>query len=90
MFSLIISSIFDGYNFLYLTNSFDLTILIKSDINKRKQRVLGRGVTKEYFNLMNKKQMNQNTKSLLSDFTIHNNSSILNLRLNIIRLLNNI
>ena len=73
-----------------LTNSFDLTIFIKSDLNKRKQRVLERGVTKEYFNLMNKKQMNQNTKSLLSDFTIHNNSSILNLRLNIIRLLNNI
>ena len=37
---------------------------------------------------MNKKQFNENTKSNLSDFTIQNNGSILNLRLNIIKLLN--
>ena len=61
---------------------------VGSDINKRKERVLKRGVSKEYFNLMNKKQFNENIKSHLSDFTIQNNGSILNLRLNIIKLLN--
>jgi dephospho-CoA kinase len=71
-----------------LARSFDLIIFIKADINKRKERVLKRGVSKEYFNLMNKKQFNENTKSNLSDFTIQNNGSILNLRLNIIKLLN--
>jgi dephospho-CoA kinase len=71
-----------------LARSFDLIIFIKADINKRKERVLKRGVSKEYFNLMNKKQFNENTKSNLSDFTIQNNGSILNLRLNVIKLLN--
>ena len=42
----------------------------------------------EYFKLMDGKQINQNTKYILSDYTIQNNSSILNLRLNIIKLLN--
>jgi dephospho-CoA kinase len=71
-----------------LARSFDLIIFIKADINKRKERVLKRGVSKEYFILMNKKQFNENTKSNLSDFTIQNNGSILNLRLNVIKLLN--
>ena len=71
-----------------LARSFDLIIFIKADINKRKERVLKRGASEEYFNLMNKKQINENTKSHLSDFTIQNNGSILNLRLNIIKLLN--
>ena len=71
-----------------LSQSFDLIIFIQSDINKRKERVLKRGVTSEYFKLMDGKQINQNTKYILSDYTIQNNSSILNLRLNIIKLLN--
>ena len=71
-----------------LSQTFDLIIFIQSDINKRKERVLKRGVTSEYFKLMDGKQINQNTKYILSDYTIQNNSSILNLRLNIIKLLN--
>lgn len=71
-----------------LARSFDIIIFIKADINKRRVRVLKRGASKEYFNLMTKKQFNENKKSHLSDFTIQNNGSILNLRLNIIKLLN--
>ena len=70
-----------------LAHSFDLTVFIKSDVIKRKKRVLKRGVSQNYFNLMNYKQMNQNQKELLADYTITNNGSILNLRLNIITLL---
>ncbi len=73
-----------------LSKDFDLTIFIKSDITKRKKRVLARGVSVNYFNLMNKKQINQNKKELLSDYIISNNSSVLNLRINIIKLLNTI
>ena len=54
---------------------------------KRKQRVLSRGVSANYFNLMNQRQIKENIKQNLSDFTINNNGSILNLRLNIIKLL---
>ena len=70
-----------------LSQSFDLIIFIQSDI-KKKGKGIKRGVTSEYFKLMNGKQINQNTKYILSDYTIQNNSSILNLRLNIIKLLN--
>tara|TARA_Y100000996_G_scaffold400023_1_gene369605 strand:+ start:548 stop:1105 length:558 start_codon:yes stop_codon:yes gene_type:complete len=71
-----------------LISNFDLIIFIKSDTNKRQKRVMGRGVSKKYFDLMNKKQINQNTKENLADYVIKNNGSILNLRLNIIKLLN--
>ena len=47
-------------------------------------------MSNEYFDLMNKKQLNQDQKELLADHTITNNSSVLNLRLNIIKLLSNI
>jgi dephospho-CoA kinase len=73
-----------------LSKDFDLAIFIKADTTKRKKRVLARGVSDEYFDLMNKKQLNQDQKELLADHTITNNSSVLNLRLNIIKLLSNI
>ena len=73
-----------------LSKDFDLAIFIKADTTKRKKRVLARGVSNEYFDLMNKKQLNQDQKELLADHTITNNSSVLNLRLNIIKLLSNI
>ena len=73
-----------------LSKDFDLTIFIKADTSKRKKRVLARGVKDEYFDLMNKKQINQYQKELLADHTITNNSSVLNLRLNIIKLLSKI
>ena len=73
-----------------LSKDFDLAIFIKADTTKRKKRVLDRGVSNEYFDLMNKKQLNQDQKELLADHTITNNSSVLNLRLNIIKLLSNI
>ena len=71
-----------------LSHDFDYTIFIRATSIKRKQRVLSRGTSANYFNLMNQKQINENIKQNLSDFTINNNGSILNLRLNIIKLLN--
>ena len=73
-----------------LSKDFDLTIFIKADTSKRKKRVLARGVKEEYFDLMNRKQLHQDQKDLLADHTITNNSSVLNLRLNIIKLLSKI
>ena len=73
-----------------LSKEFDLTIFIKADTSKRKKRVLARGVKEAYFDLMNRKQLNQDQKVLLADHTITNNSSVLNLRLNIIKLLSKI
>jgi len=70
-----------------LTQDFDATIFISANPTKRKQRVLSRGASTNYFQLMNKKQLKENIKENLSDFTIDNNGSILNLRLNIIKLL---
>ena len=71
-----------------LSNDFDITIFVKSDLNKRKQRVLKRGASEDYFSLMNNKQIKENVKKIKSTFTIENNGSILNLHLNIIKLLN--
>ena len=71
-----------------LTQNFDATIFISTNPTKRKLRVLSRGATTNYFQLMNQKQLKENIKDNLSDFTINNNGSILNLRLNIIKLLN--
>ena len=71
-----------------LSRDYNVTIFIKADINKRRQRVLNRGVNKNYFTLMNNKQINENIKKIKSTFTLDNNGSILNLRLNIIKLLN--
>ena len=71
-----------------LSRDYNVTVFIKADINKRMQRVLNRGVSKNYFTLMNSKQINENIKKNKSTFTIDNNGSILNLRLNIIKLLN--
>ncbi|MDB0031793.1 dephospho-CoA kinase [Alphaproteobacteria bacterium] len=70
-----------------LAQDFDGTIFINSNILIRKKRVLQRGVTEQYFHLMNQKQLKENIKKNLSDLTIDNNGSILNLRLNIIKLL---
>jgi len=70
-----------------LSQDFNYTIFISSTPKKRKQRVLSRGVSVNYFNLMNQRQIKENIKQNLSDFTINNNGSILNLRLNIIKLL---
>ena len=70
-----------------LSKDFNYTIFINATPKKRKQRVLSRGASANYFNLMNQKQIKENTKQNLSDFTINNNGSILNLRLNIIKLL---
>ena len=70
-----------------LSRDFDYTVFVSANLTKRKQRVLSRGASANYFNLMNKKQLNENIKEILSDFTINNNGSILNLRLNIIKLL---
>ena len=71
-----------------LFNHFNVTIFVNADTSKRKQRVLNRGVSENYFKLMNNKQIKENIKKNKSTFTVTNNSSILNLRLNIIRLLN--
>ena len=71
-----------------LSQDFDRIIFISATLTKRKQRVLSRGGSVNYFNIMNQKQLKANIKENLSDFTINNNSSILNLRLNIIKLLN--
>ena len=71
-----------------LFNNFNVTVFVNSDTIKRKQRVLKRGVTEDYFKLMNNKQIKENIKRNKSTFTINNNGSILNLRLNIIKLLN--
>ena len=71
-----------------LFNNFNVTVFVNSDTNKRKQRVLNRGVSEEYFKLMNNKQIKENIKKNKSTFTVNNNGSILNLRLNVIKLLN--
>jgi len=71
-----------------LLKKYDLIVFIKSDLKKRQKRVLARGVSSKYFDLMNKKQINQNQKELLANYTIVNNNSLLNLRLNVIKLLN--
>ncbi len=71
-----------------LSHDYNVTVLIKADLNKRRERVLNRGVSKNYFTLMNGKQINENIKKNKSTFTLDNNGSILNLRLNIIKLLN--
>ena len=71
-----------------LFNNFNVTVFVNSDTTKRKQRVLRRGVTENYFKLMNNKQIKENIKKNKSTFTVNNNGSILNLRLNIIKLLN--
>ena len=71
-----------------LSRDFDYTVFISATSTRRKQRVLSRGASANYFNLMNRKQLKENIKENLSDFTINNNGSILNLRLNIIKLLN--
>ena len=70
-----------------LAQNFDGTIFISTNILIRKKRVLKRGVTEQYFYLMNRKQLKENIKKDLSDLTISNNGSILNLRLNVIKLL---
>jgi len=70
-----------------LNSFYDKVIFIKSDCNKRLQRVMQRGVSKDYFYLMNKRQMNQNIKSIQSDFTILNNGSKLDLYNQIQRLI---
>ena len=73
-----------------LTQDFDATIFISANPIKRKLRVLSRGASINYFQLMNQKQLKENIKENLSDFTINNNGSILNLRLNIIKLLHSL
>ena len=70
-----------------LAQDFDGTIFINTNILIRKKRVLQRGATDQYFHLMNQKQLKENIKKNLSDQTINNNGSILNLRLNVINLL---
>ena len=70
-----------------LSQNFNYTIFISATPKKRKQRVLSRGVSANYFNLMNRRQIKENIKQNLSDFTINNNGSMLNLHLNIIKLL---
>ena len=70
-----------------LSQNFDYTIFVSATPINRKRRVLSRGATADYFNLMNQKQIRESVKENLSDFTINNNGSILNLRLNIIKLL---
>ncbi len=71
-----------------LFNNFNVTVFVNSDTTKRKQRVLNRGVSDDYFKLMNNRQIKENIKKNKSTFTVNNNGSILNLRLNIIKLLN--
>ena len=70
-----------------LAQDFDGTVFINTNILIRKKRVLQRGATDQYFHLMNQKQLKENIKKNLSDLTINNNGSILNLRLNVIKLL---
>ena len=70
-----------------LAQNFDGTILMNTNSLIRKKRVLQRGVTEKYVHLMNQKQLKENIKKNMSDLTINNNGSVLNLRLNIIKLL---
>tara|TARA_Y100000996_G_scaffold328842_1_gene264949 strand:- start:413 stop:967 length:555 start_codon:yes stop_codon:yes gene_type:complete len=70
-----------------LSRDFDYSICVSATPTKRKQRILSRGSSVNYFNLMNRKQLRESIKENLSNFTINNNGSILNLRLNIIKLL---
>ena len=78
----------------YLKSSSLKTLMLQylsaANPTKRKQRVLSRGASTNYFQLMNQKQLKENIKENLSDFTINNNGSILNLRLNIIKLLHSL
>ena len=71
-----------------LFNNFNVTVFVNTDTTKRKHRVLNRGVSENYFKLMNNKQIKENIKKNKSTFTVNNNGSILNLRSNIIKLLN--
>ncbi len=70
-----------------LAQDFDHTIFVCATPRIRKKRVLSRGAPANYFNLLNQKQLKEGIKENLSDFTINNNGSILNLRINIIKLL---
>ena len=40
-----------------LSNNFNVTVFVNSDTTKRKQRVLKRGVTEDYFRLMNNSRL---------------------------------
>ena len=71
-----------------LSHHYDVTVFVNSDSIKRKKRVLNRGASESYFKLMNNKQIKENIKKYKSTFTVDNNGSILNLRLNTIKLLN--
>ena len=73
-----------------LSRDFDYTVFVSANPTKRKQRVLSRGSSVNYFNIMNQKQLKEGIKENLSNFTINNNGSILNLRLNIIKLLHSL
>ena len=53
-----------------LSRDYNVTVFIKADTNKRRQRVLNRGVSKNYFTLMNSKQINENIKKYKSTFTL--------------------
>ena len=45
-----------------LFNNFNVTVFVNSDTTKRKLRVLKRGVSENYFKLMNSKQIKENIK----------------------------
>ena len=45
-----------------LSRDFDYTIFISATPKKRKQRVLSRGASANYFNLMNQRQIKENIK----------------------------
>ena len=45
-----------------LFNNFNVTVFVNTDTTKRKHRVLNRGVSENYFKLMNNKQIKENIK----------------------------
>ena len=61
-----------------LEKNYDKIIFIKCDYTTRLNRILKKGMTKEYFKTMNKYQGPDGPKENYSDITIYNNTSKIN------------
>ena len=60
-----------------LEKNYNIIIFIKSDYNVRRKRVLGKGMTDQYFRTMNNYQSSDGPKQNYSDITILNNGSVM-------------
>jgi dephospho-CoA kinase len=63
-----------------LMNYFDVIIFVKATKKNRLKRYINRGGDKKIFNTLNKKQKNQSDKIKLSNYVIHNNKSLKELK----------